>query len=110
MTLPAVRGSTSGRPLMVLLDLIGQRWTLRILWELRAAPASFRTLQARCDGLSPSVLNARLKRLRAARLIVLDADGYALTPDGRDLGRHFAALDAWATAWAAGLSEGAGEP
>lgn len=110
MSLPPVRGSTSGRPLMVLLDLIGQRWTLRILWELRDAPASFRALQARCDGLSPSVLNARLKRLRQARLIAHAADGYALTPDGRDLGRHFAALDAWATAWAARGAEGAGEP
>ena len=30
-----VRGSTTGRPIMVLLDLLGRRWTLRILWELR---------------------------------------------------------------------------
>ena len=30
-----VRGSRSGRPIMALLDLLGRRWTLRILWELR---------------------------------------------------------------------------
>jgi DNA-binding HxlR family transcriptional regulator len=31
----SVRGSKSGRPIMALLDLLGRRWTLRILWELR---------------------------------------------------------------------------
>ena len=31
----SVRGSRTGRPIMALLDLLGRRWTLRILWELR---------------------------------------------------------------------------
>jgi len=39
-----VRGSTTGRPIMVLLDLLGRRWTLRIVWELRDAPRRFREL------------------------------------------------------------------
>ena len=30
-----VRGSQSGRPIMALLDLLGRRWSLRIIWELR---------------------------------------------------------------------------
>jgi DNA-binding HxlR family transcriptional regulator len=30
-----VRGSTTGRPIMVALDLLGRRAALRILWELR---------------------------------------------------------------------------
>lgn len=101
-----VRGSTSGRPLMALLDILGQRWTLRILWELRGAPASFRDLQARCDAISPTVLNARLKMLRDLDLVVLGDTGYCLTPWGRDLGSHFARLDQWATHWAA-RSDGA---
>ena len=29
-----VRGSTTGRPIMALLDLLGRRWVLRIVWEL----------------------------------------------------------------------------
>lgn len=29
-----MRGSRSGRPIMALLDLLGRRWTLRIIWEL----------------------------------------------------------------------------
>ena len=30
----SVRGSRTGRRIMALLDLLGRRWTLRILWEL----------------------------------------------------------------------------
>jgi DNA-binding HxlR family transcriptional regulator len=96
-----VRGSTSGRPLMLLLDRLGQRWSLRILFELRDEPASFRDLQARCDAISPTVLNSRLKMLRDLDLVDLAADGYRLTPWGRDIGSHFARLDQWATHWAA---------
>ena len=33
-----VRGSRSGRPVMALIDLIGRRWVLRIIWELRGCP------------------------------------------------------------------------
>jgi DNA-binding HxlR family transcriptional regulator len=35
MTKRRVRGSRTGRPVMALLDLLGRRWTLRIVWELR---------------------------------------------------------------------------
>ncbi|HTO53257.1 MAG TPA: transcriptional regulator, partial [Myxococcota bacterium] len=38
----AVRGSRSGRPIMAALDLLGRRWALRVLWELRNGPHSFR--------------------------------------------------------------------
>src|SRR6185436_20644032 len=63
-----VRGSTTGRPLMAALDLLGRRWTLRILWELRDGPVGFRDLQARCDAMSPSVLHQRLNELEEHRL------------------------------------------
>lgn len=54
---------------MALLDLLGRRWTLRVLWELRAEPATFRELRDRCGGLSPTVLNVRLKELREAGIV-----------------------------------------
>ncbi len=95
-----VRGSTTGRPIMVLLDLIGQRWTLRILWELQPGPETFRSLQARCGDISPTVLNTRLKALREAGLVDAGDEGYRLTEDGRSLGQHLLALDAWAREWA----------
>jgi DNA-binding HxlR family transcriptional regulator len=107
-----VRGSTSGRPIMALLDLLGRRWTLRVLWELRGEALVFRELQSRCDGMSPSVLNQRLAELREA-LMVENADaGYALTRQGRSLLEQLEPLHQWAESWAAtmrGASRGKGK-
>ena len=68
MTGRRVRGSRTGRPVMVLLDLLGRRWTLRILWELREGALTSRALRTACDEASPTVLNERLKELREAGL------------------------------------------
>lgn len=95
-----VRGSATGRPVMVLLDSLGQRWTLRILWELRGGRQTFRALRERCDRVSPSTLNARLADLRSLGLVDLDEAGYGLTADGRSLGKQLTALDKWAEDWA----------
>jgi DNA-binding HxlR family transcriptional regulator len=83
---------------MALLDLLGRRWTLRVLWELRTPAASFRDLQARCDDMSSSVLSARLGELRAAG--VVDAESLTLTKEGRALLEALEPLDAWAKRWA----------
>ena len=87
---------------MALLDLLGRRWTLRIMWELRdPEPLTFRELRARCDDMSPSVLNARLADLRDAGVVeTAPGGGYCLTADGRELGAALEPLDAWAKAWA----------
>src|SRR4029077_3277492 len=92
-----VRGSQTGRPVMALLDLLGRRWALRVLWELRGDPApTFRELQARCGELSSSVLAQRLRELTAAGILGRSSAGYALTPEGRELLRSLAPLDRWA--------------
>ncbi len=100
-----VRGSRTGRPIMALLDLLGRRWALRILWELRDGPLTFRELQARCGSpsraLSPSVLNGRLAELRDAAIIESAGDGYRLTPEGRRLLTSLQPLHRWAERWAA---------
>jgi DNA-binding HxlR family transcriptional regulator len=96
-----VRGSTTGRPLMAAMDLLGRRWSLRILWELRDGPVGARALRERCDGMSSSVLYERLGELRGAGLLEQDDDGaYRLTGLGADLGRALAPLSAWAERWA----------
>ncbi|HVN29575.1 MAG TPA: helix-turn-helix domain-containing protein [Candidatus Binataceae bacterium] len=96
-----VRGSRTGRPVMALLDLLGRRWTLRILWELRHGDAAtFAALQHRCDTMSPSVLNQRIAELREARIIERGAGGYALTEDGKSLLTLVSPLDDWAKRWA----------
>ncbi len=99
----AVRGSTTGRPLMAAMDLLGRRWALRILWELRDGPIGARALRERCDGMSSSVLYDRLRELTSAALIEqTDKDAYALTETGHALGRALKPLDDWAVAWRAG--------
>ena len=47
---------------MVVLDLLGRRMALRILWELSRAPEplTFRALQTAAE-TNPSVLNSRLE-------------------------------------------------
>lgn len=86
---------------MALLDLLGRRWTLRVVWELRGEPQNFRQLRERCDGMSPSVLNTRLGELRQAGIVGLGEHGYELTKEGRDLTRGLGSLNAWADRWAA---------
>ncbi|WP_394835564.1 helix-turn-helix transcriptional regulator [Pendulispora rubella] len=102
-----VRGSRTGRPIMALLDLLGRRWTLRVLWELREAPATFRALRERCDDVSPTVLNVRLKELRESGIIELsDDEGYRLTEAGIGLRTALVPLTEWAThAWSRGAAK-----
>lgn len=98
-----VRGSTTGRPIMALLDLLGRRWTLRVLWELRSDTLTFRQLRERCDAVSPTVLNTRLKDLREAGLAELGDDGYALTALGKELLERLEPLYHWSSEWRAAL-------
>jgi DNA-binding HxlR family transcriptional regulator len=87
---------------MAALDLLGRRWALRLLWELRSEPLGARALRDRCDGMSSSVLYERLMELTTAGLIVKDSNGdYTLTALGADLGLALNPLDEWAKRWAA---------
>jgi DNA-binding HxlR family transcriptional regulator len=85
---------------MALLDLLGRRWALRILWELRDGALTFRELQARCDGMSPSVLNERLTELREAGIVDGGEEGYTLTGEGARLLHDLRPLQRWADRWA----------
>ncbi len=96
----AVRGSSSGRPIMLLLDVLGRRWSLRIMWELRGGQRlTFRELQAACDNLSPTSLNRRLKELRELKLIDHTGQGFGHTPWGEELGEHLLTLNNWSETW-----------
>ncbi|MGV9817429.1 winged helix-turn-helix transcriptional regulator [Nocardia xishanensis] len=85
---------------MALLDLLGRRWALRVLWELQDdSTPTFRRLQQRCDGVSSSVLADRLRELGQADLVEHTGEGYLLTGQGRTLLERLAQLDAWAADW-----------
>lgn len=96
-----VRGSKTGQPIMVLFDLLGRRWAMGIIWNLNHQTCTFRELQTKCEGLSPTVLNTRLKELRASDLVEKAATGYALTPQGQSLYDLLEPLGDWSYAWTA---------
>jgi DNA-binding HxlR family transcriptional regulator len=94
------RGTRTGRPLLVAFDLLGRRWALRVLWELRDEPLGFRALQERCGGMSSSVLRDRLAELTGAGILETDAAGrYALSQHGRSLREALEPLSRWAEQW-----------
>ncbi len=101
-----VRNSQTGRPIMAVLDLLGKRWCLRILWELhRNGPSSFRALRKYCGDISPTVLNSRLKELRETGIIELSpGGGYVITGQGVALGEIIEQLNTWAGSWAENLA------
>ena len=90
---------------MVLLDVLGQRWSLRILWELKSGGVTFRQLRELCDGVSPTLLNKRLKEFRELEFVELDDRGFYLTDLGEELVTHFAKLDKWAQNWSDQLGQ-----
>jgi DNA-binding HxlR family transcriptional regulator len=81
---------------MRVLDRLGRRWALRVLWELRSGPQTFRALRRACDDVSPSSLNLRLAELRALGAVARGDAGYALTADGERLAAIVLSLHNWA--------------
>jgi DNA-binding HxlR family transcriptional regulator len=84
---------------MVVLDLLGRRTALRILWELRGEALTFRALQEAC-GTNARLLNTRLAELRASGLVEHGDGGYRMTAEGRNLLAALQPLLAWARQWA----------
>ena len=97
-----VRGSKSGSPIMALFDLLGRRWAMGVLWVLsEQGPCTFRELESGCETISPAVLNTRLKELRAAGLVIRQADGYAVSALGREVYTGLLPLSTTSKKWAA---------
>lgn len=109
MTIPLpgaqVRGSKTGKPIMALLDLLGRTWALGIIWHLHSGPATFRELQLRCEKISPTLLNTRLKELKTLQLIEIQESGYQLSSQGIDLFEIISPLGNWSSQWAKALTE-----
>jgi DNA-binding HxlR family transcriptional regulator len=92
---------------MAAMDLLGRRWALRVLWELRDGPLGARALRDRCDGMSSSVLYQRLAELSDAGLVTQDdRDAYLLTALGRSLRSALEPFSEWATRWARAQASG----
>ena len=78
------------------LDLLGRRWALKLVWELRRSTLAFSELRER-TGISPSVLSARLSELFDAGVLERDAGRrYRLSGQGLELARILYDLNRWA--------------
>ena len=85
------------------LDLLGRRWTLRLVDALLAGPARFVDLRRRVVGISGNVLAQRLHELRTLGLVEavelpppVAVAAYRLTPAGAALGPAIEAIGTWA--------------
>ncbi|MGL4305775.1 MAG: winged helix-turn-helix transcriptional regulator [Mycobacteriaceae bacterium] len=105
-----VRGSNTGKPLMAVFDLLGRRWVMRIVWDLRNGPLGFRQLRRNMDQLSPSVLSSRLSELRSVHILSVTEDGkYQLTKLGMELFASLGPLQDWSDKWALCLAAHKGQ-
>lgn len=86
---------------MVALDLLGRRTALRVLWELRGEPLTFRALLEACE-TNTRLLNTRLTELKDAGLVERAEGGYRLTEIGRQLAKALKPLSEWADQWSRG--------
>ena len=88
--------SPTSKRMADVLALFERRWALRIVWELRGVPLTFRRLQAACGGVSPSVLQRRLDALRAAGIVeAVPRLGYRLSLVGQRLYPLLLRLEDW---------------
>lgn len=93
-------------PVARALDVVGERWSLLILRDLRRfGPLRFRDLEERLPGLAPNTLSARLKGLEgqgviATRLYEAHPPRYEyfLTEKGKALAPVLKALYEWGEA------------
>ena len=86
----------STKPIEHTLDLLGRRWALRLIWELRRSTLTFSELRERTR-ISPSVLSARLGELVEASVVERDSGRrYRLSGRGRELARVLYELNRWA--------------
>lgn len=84
---------------MVLFDLLGRSWAMGIIWKLSEGPCTFRELQDRCESVSPTTLNTRLKELTSSEIITRSLEGYCLTRSGEELFNLLKPIGKFAKAW-----------
>jgi DNA-binding HxlR family transcriptional regulator len=89
------------------LNVLGQKWVLRIIRALGEETQRFCELQDALGGANSATLSQRLKLLEDEGLIdrrtvstVPPWVEYSLTDKGADLGRAITGIDRWAERWA----------
>ena len=110
--------STDGRydalaaacPTRQVINRIGDRWSLLVLYALEAGTLRFQELRRTVDGVSQKMLTQTLRLLERDGLVhrqvyatVPPRVEYSLTPLGRSLAGHIAGIREWAYANMAGI-------
>ncbi len=95
-----VRGSKTGIPIMALFDILGRTWAMGVIWQLQNGPYTFRALQEKCESISPSILNSRIKELKKAEILERTLNGYQLTKRGTELVKLIHPFGEWSRQWA----------
>ena len=89
-------------PARATLALLGQKWVLRIIYELRAGKRRFNELGYTVGGCNSRTLRDRLKHLEELSIVSRHAVSfmppwveYELTPAGHELAEALTGLEAW---------------
>jgi len=92
----------SSCPVAGTLDIVGDRWSLLIVRDMRHGKRTYGELAASPEGIPTNILADRLRRLEEAGIVTRDAYQehppryeYTLTEKGRDLGDIMQALVRW---------------
>jgi DNA-binding HxlR family transcriptional regulator len=86
-------------------EVLAERWTLLLIRELMAGPATYGELQRGLGRISPSVLSSRLRTLLEHGVVEkLEAGataghGYRLTPAGAELTPIIQQIGGWGQRW-----------
>jgi DNA-binding HxlR family transcriptional regulator len=96
------RDDPSSEPMRAAMELLGQRWVLRVIWELEPGSLGFLELRRRMGNCSSSMLSERLQQLSAAGLVAkTDSGMWRLTVAGAELGAALTGVWDWSKTWAA---------
>lgn len=99
-------------PTRVVLDRVGDKWTVLIIGTLDDGPRRFNEIRLAIGGITPKVLTSTLRSLVADGLVTREVFAevpprveYSLTELGRSLQEPVAALRRWAELNVAAISE-----
>jgi len=97
-------------PTRQVINRIGDRWSLLVLYALEGGTLRFQELRRAVDGISQKMLTQTLRLLERDGLVarkiypsVPPRVDYSLTPLGRSLSGHIAGIREWAYANMAGI-------
>jgi DNA-binding HxlR family transcriptional regulator len=93
-------------PIALAAKLLGDKWTLIVLRDLAKGPCRFKSLEQSAEGISPSMLTARLRDLEERGLIsrrsyneIPPRVEYTLTDKGQDVLPVIEALRQYGSKW-----------